>query len=335
MTLQTYFVNETTRTVTPYFTIKQMKVVNTSRYGLYMNMSPVIPDSQKFDYYVAPNSNLVTPLISASAVTWFAPSFTQNASVPQVTLFDVAQETPFSSPMDYYQFVSFPGFPFPITIDGSVGVVEADIILPNLSINKFQNVFFTLAPDPSQATENQSGLLLYNFEAGARVDLGAFAPAGGIVYYVPRSLPDNLTLRAFSIGKINNNFTMSLNAFQSEQPLFADYSGFAAPLTVPALGVSSAFHATNPPGFIWSIRGTNIAAAHTFDVILEVMHEIPITGLWTELYNQTFTIDGTFTGKFIVKPRIQLLPYPAIIRIRCFNDHATNNDIVMVQMKNL
>lgn len=328
---QTYYVNQNAQIITPPFLIKQLKVINTGSYGIYINRSSTPPTTTKYDYYVAPNSNLVTPEISCNAVSYLAPSFTPLASVPEISLYDTANLTPFSAPYDYYQFVGFPGYPFDF-------VNPSDVFsLPPIQINKFQNVFFTLRGHVNMTNDNVAAFILSNdISVNVLLDIGAFMPAGGALSYVPRHLGEVVNPKLIKITGSNTAFTYTVNAFQSEDLFADDYSSFSAPLTLTAGSVNKIYQfGVNPPGFIWSLRGVDIgSSSKTISWQGNLYHSV---GSYAQFRSQQSIVGATalLNFRYLVTPTFQMLSAPGIAEFTLVNNHPSEDAKVMLNVKNI
>lgn len=324
-------INTPTGIVNSGFLIKQVSVNNPSTYGVYINFSSATPSISSYDYFIPPNSNYSSPLISTEAISWFCPAFLASVKNPIITVYDDLSVNAVSSPYDFYQFVNFPNFPHTFTPTSS------PYDLPNISIQKYQNVFFTLSADIDMSAVDRAAFVLYALTpSGNLMDIGAFSPRGGIVAYSPQAQPEVLDLRLFFSGA-NIGSSYVFNAFQSELSQEEDYVSLTNVMSASPNSSNTLFNfGVNPPGFIWSVRAINMQSTpqpHNFRIQPNLIHTV---GGSVQITSQDVNVSTSLNNRFLIRPKLQLLAAPTVLQITVVNFGTGGNpDQFNIAVKNL
>lgn len=328
MPSQSFTITDLNKTITPGFTIKQIKIENPTPFYLYLNLSTYAPTPISSEYVISPNLTLITPEVNTLSITALASGINTSKGVVRITVYDSVSQQAASLPYQSPQFVgNFPSYPFTIS-----AITTGLISLPVVNIERFQTVFIQSysAPKVLNGQDSVPSLLGIDDSNGGVgtnsvwVGLGAYMPTGGVVSYVPRKIPENVTF-LLSKSASGLGYEQVINVVQSPDPIDVSYPAAFQTRFVNNNGGSTFLSGSSVlPGFMLDISFyQTFAASENISLDIDVSKVI-FASSGSSSFMDSFSINqvALLNQKYSIKTKLYLNSDLSVIRV-----FVTNNTV--------
>jgi len=338
MPAQTYTITQLTNTLNPGFTIKQIKIENPTPFYLYVNISTIIPTGISSDYTVQPNSTLITPEVNNTNMCVVAAGVNVSKGVAKVTVYDSAQQQAGTIPYQTSQFVgNFPNYPYTIPASNTT----SDIALPDINIDKFQTIFIQMAGDADYGIFGAYhpifiGIVIPNSLTPTSFFLaGGFSPLGGVVSFVPSSVPATLSPRVDNRNGVNS-YNRIFNVIQTGDIIDTNYNPPDINIGLANGATGSIYGYFNSPGFVFSMTVQNNKAG-AFNAVFDLEVGIGLSygsQIYSPLYVASYNLPVVNFGLVNVINKVFIHAGIGEVRIKVTNNSGATNDLIFWPLVN-
>lgn len=312
------------------FDIKQIVVRNNSAYPVYVNDSSAVPNRNRFDYIAQPNSTFISPALNTKFITVATNALNLPINDIEIIVSDTVDLEAANIPQTTQQFVSLlAGYPVVIS-------QLANQALPTITIDKFQNLFFSVYPkiNGSGAIEPSLLSVAYNGYSLANNYFGGADKTGGVISFIPQVVPNVITPAIdFPVAQAANFY--EVNVFTTNELIDAT----VLPIITGGFFSNSDPNPTSqvvysyiiPPAVIISVSVLEASGLLPVTVNLDVKIEVS-TGFFKELYSANYTNTFTPNRTYALRPKLFLTNEISFAKITMTHHTSSTNYIVYVNM---